>query len=58
MFRLINTSELYTSNGQGNASGTLPKMTFAPMKEELSRLVSFTSNKKSLTQKMFQNTSN
>jgi len=34
---LINTSELYTSNGQGNASGTLPKMTFAPMKEELSR---------------------
>ena len=37
---MINTSELYASNGQSvslASSGTLPKMSFAPMKEELSR---------------------
>lgn len=39
---MINTSELYASNGQAvslASSGTLPKMSFAPMKEELSRWV-------------------
>ena len=39
---MINTSELYANNGQAvslASSGTLPKMSFAPMKEELSRWV-------------------
>merc|ERR1719232_1446433 len=34
---LINTSELYTTNSMIHSGGTLPKMSFAPMKEELSR---------------------
>lgn len=34
---LINTSELYTANSMIHSGGTLPKMSFAPMKEELSR---------------------
>ena len=44
IFRLINTSELYHLANAGqpvslSTSGTLPKMSFALMKEELSRLV-------------------
>eukprot|EP00090_Calanus_glacialis_P023332 TRINITY_DN3598_c0_g1_i1.p1 TRINITY_DN3598_c0_g1~~TRINITY_DN3598_c0_g1_i1.p1 ORF type:complete len:1094 (-),score=184.02 TRINITY_DN3598_c0_g1_i1:874-4155(-) len=34
---LINTSDLYTTNSMIHSGGTLPKMSFAPMKEELSR---------------------
>jgi len=34
---LINTFELYTTNSMIHSGGTLPKMSFAPMKEELSR---------------------
>ena len=35
--RLINTSELYTSSASLHSGGTMPKMSFAPMKEEMSR---------------------
>ena len=35
--RLINTSELYTSSSTLHSGGTMPKMSFAPMKEEMSR---------------------
>merc|ERR1719460_2186356 len=34
---LINTSELYTSSSTLHSGGTMPKMSFAPMKEEMSR---------------------
>jgi hypothetical protein len=34
---LINTSELYSTGMSVYTSGTLPKMSFAPMKEEASR---------------------
>lgn len=39
--RLINTSELYTSSSTLHSGGTMPKMSFAPMKEEMSRYYPF-----------------
>ena len=38
MFRLISTSELYSTGATVSSGGTLPKMSFAMMKEENSRL--------------------
>ena len=37
IFSLINTAQLYTSASNIASGGTLPKMSFTPMKEEASR---------------------
>jgi len=55
---LINTSDLYTTNSMLHSGGTLPKMSFAPMKEELSRTLptkSFTSLGESYHERLGEN---